>query len=185
MTDIRTPKTQYDFNPRSPRGERHRGRARPDDHGDISIHAPPRGATLARSLGYRDDHISIHAPHTGSDSVHTPDPERGRISIHAPRRGSDAVDYSLISNQTEFQSTLPAGGATQTTNRARPCTHDFNPRSPQGERPVLSRSSRRRWYFNPRSPHGERPTPGEPCMQPPADFNPRSPRGERRNFCPM
>ena len=54
----------------------------------------------------------------------------------------------------------------------------FNPRSPHGERLVITRLMPYSVDFNPRSPHGERPEPTvvEKCVQ---NFNPRSPHGER------
>ena len=60
-----------------------------------------------------------------------------RISIHAPRVGSDTYCF------------IPC-----------PCSNNFNPRSPCGERPLTVGT----WYlqcvnFNPRSPCGERPEP--------------------------
>ena len=83
------------------------------------------------------------------------------------------------SDDYEFQSTLPARGATGVTGLNRPqfvisihaprtgsdfplvvvdrMLADFNPRSPHGERPRLHHAPHPRMYFNPRSPHGERP----------------------------
>ena len=55
-----------------------------------------------------------------------------------------------------FQSTLPARGATRRPESRTPGKADFNPRSPHGERPVLSGRVPVLIYFNPRSPHGER-----------------------------
>ncbi len=55
-----------------------------------------------------------------------------------------------------FQSTLPVWGATPAPP-ASPCPpHDFNPRSPCGERLQKSNVSVGPTYFNPRSPCGER-----------------------------
>ena len=100
-----------------------------------------------------------------------------------------------------FQSTLPAWGATPQVSTRLSASHDFNPRSPRGERPRRSRCSKIRSNFNPRSPRGERHTsqdfgitdmqfqstlPAWGATEAPArllrlrDFNPRSPRGERR-----
>ena len=62
--------------------------------------------------------ISIHAPREGSDQQSRVDPgQNDVISIHAPREGSDRLpDW-------------------------RECfRHDFNPRSPRGERPFPPRS---------------------------------------------
>ena len=80
------------------------------------------------------------------------------ISTHAPRTGSDTGEYGI-----------------------RLFRHDFNPRSPHGERPALALVKRhKRQDFNPRSPHGERPEGSvmEGCSE--TYFNPRSPHGERR-----
>ena len=57
-----------------------------------------------------------------------------RISIHAPLTGSDFTCKQVLSN-----------------------SHDFNPRSPYGERPPKKKERRTSKYFNPRSPYGERP----------------------------
>ena len=123
---------------------------------DISIHAPRTGSDAVQRFAQSVADISIHAPRTGSDSqarreearreisIHAPrtGSDRGgflrrclvTISIHAPRTGSDRCNSGGMIFLTEFQSTLPARGAT----RVRSCAG-----SPAG-------------YFNPRSPHGER-----------------------------
>ena len=54
----------------------------------ISIHAPPRGATLCRDENERRKYISIHAPPRGATSARTPGRSREPISIHAPPRGA-------------------------------------------------------------------------------------------------
>ena len=102
------------------------------------------------------------------------------ISIHAPRVGSDGC----------------GSGADRKS-------HDFNPRSPCGERPYLIaksiylllfqstlpvwgatastyKSHRHRPNFNPRSPCGERPSETATARSLLVYFNPRSPCGERR-----
>ena len=81
------------FNPRSPHGER-RWRIR---------------------LAYCSRRISIHAPRTGSDRIHHATPPLRRISIHAPRTGSDVTLLTPTFCFTQFQSTLPARGATDYT----------------------------------------------------------------------
>ena len=120
---------------------------------------PARGATCNNPRSAHDRLISIHAPRTGSDRVPgcTKRPRGGR-----------------------FQSTLPARGATGVPERHRATEHDFNPRSPHGERRLdPERLIRSLLYFNPRSPHGERRVP-ERHRATEHDFNPRSPHGERR-----
>ena len=54
----------------------------------ISIHAPTRGATTSRFIGWRVRMISIHAPTRGATKVWFADPETIKISIHAPTRGA-------------------------------------------------------------------------------------------------
>ena len=57
------------------------------------------------------------------------------ISIHAPRMGSDHHRNIGRFALRQFQSTLPGWGATGTQGPAIARHHDFNPRSPDGERP--------------------------------------------------
>ena len=101
--------------------------------------------------------ISIHAPRTGSDTIapesaiiylyfnpRSPHGERrfviadcapnAAISIHAPRTGSDVLLLSHWKYCLQFQSTLPARGATTGCPPTMTTPSDFNPRSPHGER---------------------------------------------------
>ena len=57
-----------------------------------------------------------------------------RISIHAPREGSDRTVWRRLHCAVQFQSTLPARGATRLTAVSALSTCYFNPRSPRGER---------------------------------------------------
>ena len=101
----------FDFNPRSPCGERPSGQRTNRRNGLFQSTLPVWGAT-AQSRKYRDNN---------------------RISIHAPRVGSDA----------DLEAAYDSG-------------HDFNPRSPCGERPPVHLECFADFYFNPRSPCGER-----------------------------
>ena len=162
---------------------------------------PARGATQRRLFCLRHLIISIHAPRTGSDTISLLYCARATISIHAPRTGSDLPKgCSLLGS--EFQSTLPARGATARRQGQRihkaisihaPRTGSdraaaqsvgadwhFNPRSPHGERPSASPSGISKRNFNPRSPHGERRWNCQQRMEQ-RHFNPRSPHGERRS----
>jgi len=101
----------------------------------VSIHAPRAGSDLWLGLRSGSPFVSIHAPRAGSDAKvaipcqpsvsfnpRSPRGERrqlrdaevfdGAVSIHAPRAGSDAgVDKAEV-GCFQFQSTLPARGAT-------------------------------------------------------------------------
>ncbi len=104
-----------------------------------------------------------------------------RISIHAPRVGSDSTLVCSYPHEEEFQSTLPVWGATRITFDGLQLPPDFNPRSPCGERPQSSATSKcEQRHFNPRSPCGERLKPVIPPCGVSLYFNPRSPCGERR-----
>ena len=148
----------------------------------ISIHAPRTGSDIYIFNVACHTQISIHAPRTGSDIpfVIVP-PAASNISIHAPRTGSDVAFSDEYQYKFEFQSTLPARGATRDDGGTNTDGEYFNPRSPHGERPRTRASRTRRCYFNPRSPHGERRFGwSAPAAQ--GDFNPRSPHGERPDW---
>ncbi len=145
------------FNPRPPRGERHR----------------------ALPLIVRQFAISIHALREESDPSLRNHPRKLPISIHALREESDLVIASIISASSRFQSTPSARRATSPAWWWTTPLKNFNPRPPRGERPLgvfqscasicisihalreesdyslLSLSSWVR-YFNPRPPRGER-----------------------------
>ena len=55
---------------------------------NISIHAPPRGATKITAIDPIPDRISIHAPPRGATGGYRWVATRFRISIHAPPRGA-------------------------------------------------------------------------------------------------
>ena len=86
--------------------------------------------------------------------------------------------FDIPHDENGFQPTLPARGATGRISSERCVEHDFNPRSPHGERPGSPGGSHDRLHFNPRSPHGERPFTAN-SISAAAHFNPRSPHGER------
>ena len=120
---------------------------------------PLRGATIPQGNQKFFPRISIHAPLTGSDLFRPFCQGFSCISIHAPLTGSDCRSPSKREQAAEFQSTLPLRGATWRRYKNKDCWGDFNPRSPYGERRVVTPHHRcLRLDFNPRSPYGERPT---------------------------
>ena len=172
-----------DFNPRSPRGERH------DKPANVNTrsHFNPRSPRGERPSGNKQcDRIIF-------------------ISIHAPRAWCDNFVRGKCVDASEFQSTLPARGAT-----SRPCllvalTTYFNPRSPRGERRYICMAYLHSWRFQSTLPargatqwitdnhppraiisiHAPREgsdrlfSTGVPLQ---LHFNPRSPRGERHTL---
>ena len=151
------------FNPRSPRGERLWTNQGWDELDKFQSTLPARGATNKICNYLRHFTISIHAPREGSDCGVIGGRDRDSlISIHAPREGSDNF-VAMIGNIFD----------------------NFNPRSPRGERPRSQNPQEGVKNFNPRSPRGERQM--RLCrFVSYFDFNPRSPRGERQTsaICP-
>ena len=84
---------------------------------EISIHAPREGSDVDLRDGPLAGVISIHAPREGSDRRRRQGVQHQSISIHAPREGSDCQFWIFVIHWHEFQSTLPARGA---TNQERP-----------------------------------------------------------------
>ena len=124
----------FNFNPRSPHGERPTqisapfslllfqstlpawGATRTQTGSDNPIvfqsTLPAWGATKWLAMAYHIDNISIHAPRMGSDEETAEETAEEEISIHAPRMGSDTLVYPIDIQGSLFQSTLPAWGAT-------------------------------------------------------------------------
>ena len=134
MSQVRLSSWQY-FNPRSPHGERPPADKGFDVGSLISIHAPRMGSDIEQNVviyiqqrfqstlpawgatdsSYSDSDyswISIHAPRMGSDRGLDDRHRVILISIHAPRMGSDDNTHNDANRQIQFQSTLPAWGAT-------------------------------------------------------------------------
>ena len=147
---------QIYFNPRSPHGERRARNQR-----------TPTGADFNPRSPHGERHSIIDYQSAGFT-----------ISIHAPRTGSDVVVKVPICRAAEFQSTLPARGATSARAQLPLRPAHFNPRSPHGERPAHPLRATGWQHFNPRSPHGERLLIASSGWATP-HFNPRSPHGER------
>ena len=147
--------------------------------------------------------ISIHAPREGSDHYRNAPSEVTRTDFN-PRspRGERRGKGDREAQDGEFQSTLPARGATRDIARqdtvqgisihapreGSDCWHlspaerskaNFNPRSPRGERPTRLALARSMSPFQSTLP--ARGATVHDARQPPPGlyFNPRSPRGER------
>ena len=126
------------FNPRSPHGERQPEAEEDAPEAEISIHAPRTGSDKAVLAPDAPVKISIHAPRTGSDvaavHVHQHPAHFNPRSPHGERQTQRFCTLRCC----EFQSTLPARGATKPRRCARTDERNFNPRSPHGERQKYS-----------------------------------------------
>ena len=81
--------------------------------------------------------------------------------------------------ESAFQSTLPARGATKTRCSHAARTANFNPRSPHGERRRAKFASQSRSRFQSTLPARGATPSAAPAPPESAYFNPRSPHGER------
>ena len=125
---------QY-FNPRSPHGER-----------------PVRVGGNSQTC-----YFNPRSPHGERLGVTTTQEMLESISIHAPRTGSDRAAGTKRGTSRQFQSTLPARGATH-AQKAVVLTLPISIHAPRtGSDTVLAPSRTQSNDFNPRSPHGERP----------------------------
>ena len=170
--------------------------------GDISIHASRGGSDHTGPLFSGVDVISIHASREGSDDVvfffHL---LCILISIHASRGGSDPFPWPSALAYCRFQSTLPAGDATQSAKGVYKgeiisihasrggCDRvkvllveknaEFQSTLPAREAtPWFRLQNWRPGHFNPRFSRGKRHQSGYPPVRLPY-FNPRFLRGMR------
>ncbi len=132
------------FNSRpSARGDRTRSGRKEANH-DISIHAPPRGATVSSGGGGRASRrISIHAPPRGAtisialcvgqlyfnsrpsargDSFLSKEFASMSISIHAPPRGATIADFPNASPSCISIHAPPRGATGNALSADNPCT---------------------------------------------------------------
>ena len=79
----------WNFNPRSPRGERRAAAMRFEVGRIFQSTLPARGATAMMAIAPASSLISIHAPREGSDIRRLQCGTGFPISIHALREGSD------------------------------------------------------------------------------------------------
>ena len=91
MVTYKPVKTEKDFNPRSPHGERQASPSASDKSADFNPRSPHGERLDGSQVLLRNHAISIHAPRTGSDALVRRQPlcRVLGISIHAPRTGSD------------------------------------------------------------------------------------------------
>ena len=145
------------FNPRPPRGGRHR-RVATRKCCTVNFNPrPPRGGRRG-ALFWRM--------------------VKSDISIHAPREGGDVRWQTSSTSRFLFQSTPPARGATYVGKHHQPADFYFNPRPPRGGRPNSQLDADMFANFNPRPPRGGR-RPAHTLSKNYKHFNPRPPRGGR------
>ena len=98
-----------------------------------------------------------------------------------PARGATAQQFSIYF-KIPFQSTLPARGATHWKYTAGAAETDFNPRSPHGERRQKMQSGCVRQVISIHAPRTGSDRKPVRRVDEANHFNPRSPHGERRGI---
>ena len=106
---------------------------------------------MCRSSSGLPAHFNPRSPH-GERLQALVFPVIGIISIHAPRTGSDALQEIKAILLEEFQSTLPARGATVGKCGAHHGEANFNPRSPHGERQAVTIEMRKHGHISIHAP---------------------------------
>ena len=125
------------FQSTRPRGARHAPLHAPKQRGDVSIHAPARGATTPSSLGFSPLKFQSTRPR-GARLKNAPRRVTLRfVSIHAPARGATA-QKRREARDPEFQSTRPRGARLRSFRR-RPMPNVFQSTRPRGARRVRPR----------------------------------------------
>ena len=99
--------------------------------GNISIHAPTRGATVRYQQSEQGSRISIHAPTRGATDYNKGATRQIRISIHAPTRGA-TIRKRICDSLTRISIHAPTRGATIQGAKGSGNGKYFNPRSHKG-----------------------------------------------------
>ena len=152
------------FNPRAPRGTRHR---RADvirlTRKRFNPRAP-RGTRPVWVLGsVCPSRFQSTRPARDATAARSRKVGNIYVSIHAPRAGRDAGLVLFLVCGGAFQSTRPARDATHFAPASNPLSSRFNPRAPRGTRLfVIPKFRFNHSCFNPRAPRGTRPR-RDPC----------------------
>ena len=129
---------QIHFNPRSPCGERRQRTYQTYQRQKFQSTLPVRGATVSPRGVVPSTVISIHAPRAGSDSSALLFRSRNFIfQSTLPVRGATLPRRNTLTDSL-FQSTLPVRGATLGLIAVLLGGAYFNPRSPCGERLLVT-----------------------------------------------
>ena len=126
----------WNFNPRSPDGERRMLVPASSMVTVFQSTLPGWGATWSVYVPIWYTLFQSTLPGWGATATAVGLRVPAGISIHAPRMGSDPSRLDNNTVQVKFQSTLPGWGATAPLPTAPTRSANFNPRSPGGERPL-------------------------------------------------
>ena len=123
----------WDFNPRSPCGERRHSPGVPRRPHGFQSTLPLRGATPRQRVHTPPRRFQSTLPLRGATKLNLNILDALPISIHAPLAGSDAKDVAAI-KEHRISIHAPLAGSDSVHLEGRYRVPDFNPRSPCGER---------------------------------------------------
>ncbi len=110
--------------------------------GNVSIHAPARGATRDGSPTSGPNWVSIHAPRGGRPRARSIDGHMHSVSIHAPARGAT---WRLAGSRARFErfNPRPREGGDPSTLVVSPGQKAFQSTPPRGGRRLCSNAWRK------------------------------------------
>ena len=178
-TRRRNGETPPDFNPRSPHGERHGRRRTSAATKDFNPRSPHGERQRFPCKTARFLCISIHAPRTGSDPAASRAASRQQFQSTLPARGATKSLVLLTFDKRRFQSTLPARGATSfpTPGLSDAAISIHAPRTGSDQSGGAGKKSRH--AFQSTLPARGATLGRESVRAFRLHFNPRSPHGER------
>ena len=142
----------FDFNPRSPRGERQKGVSHSYFYTYFNPRSPrgerPRGGGCLSSK----NQFQSTLPARGATESLNDEYDAAKISIHAPREGSDNGWAMRIAMQRHFNPRSPRGERRISTIPSASDSINFNPRSPRGERLICRINSSQKGYISIHAP---------------------------------
>ena len=172
-----------DFNPRTREGCDALLHGRHGQAGDISIHAPVKGATPGPSRTWRPSRYFNPRTREGCDSSWWPyfNP-RTRISIHAPVKGATRQRHNF-NPRTRISIHAPVKGATRAGGPYRHRPGYFNPRTREGCDYILAAAHVAGATISIHAPVKGATTPRACSAGLASNFNPRTREGcDRRTF---
>ena len=167
------------FNPRAPRGARHRVDRRHLALSEVSIHAPRGGRDrLMDRPEWRRNRFNPRAPRGARRYSRRQCLGEINVSIHAPRGGRDPGSAMEASWPEGFNPRAPRGARRHSQSWAGFC-RCFNPRAPRGARRRVRRGRCAPQVFQSTRPAGGATRLFRRLWRPTSSFNPRAPRGAR------
>ena len=175
-------KSQKDFYPRSPRGER-RGRVVPVGRGKNFYPRSPRGERPSSSTAAASRTWTFLSTLPARGATRSRRTQAGRRFLFLstlPARGATLVGVDLLGEGGTISIHAPREGSDRKGPRAGTHQADFYPRSPRGERRLMGKARPQLVDISIHAPREGSDASSKWPRGRTVNFYPRSPRGERR-----